>query len=99
MRRLHIFGGSHAQRDAIQRTLLEAAIRARRDDLARLLLGERTGLSPHSPYNWLGQARLADALGEAGRAAAARDTATELAAPAAKRLSRNPHDTYLVRRP
>ncbi|UUU26342.1 tetratricopeptide repeat protein [Streptomyces sp. DSM 40750] len=90
-RRLHTFGGSHAQRDAIQRTLLEAAIRARRDDLARLLLGERTGLSPHSPYNWLGQARLADALGEAGRAAVARATASELAAPAAARLSRNPH--------
>ncbi|MFE7837273.1 tetratricopeptide repeat protein [Streptomyces sp. NPDC057474] len=98
-RRLQTFGGSHAQRDAIQRTLLEAAIRARRDDLARLLLGERTGLSPHSPYNWLGQARLADALGEAGRAAVARDTATELAAPAAQRLSRIAHDTYLEPRP
>ncbi|WP_371574735.1 tetratricopeptide repeat protein [Streptomyces sp. NBC_01314] len=98
-RRLHTFGGSHAQRDAIQRTLLEAALRARRDDLARLLLGERTGLSPHSPYNWLGQARLADALGEAGRAALARDSATELAAPAAERLSRNPRHTYLERRP
>ncbi|MFF6779326.1 tetratricopeptide repeat protein [Streptomyces sp. NPDC012510] len=85
-RRLHTFGGSHAQRDAIQRTLLEATLRARRDDLARLLLGERTGLSPHSPYNWLGQARLAEALGEAGRAAVARDTATELAAPAAETL-------------
>ncbi|MBZ3905233.1 MULTISPECIES: tetratricopeptide repeat protein [Streptomyces] len=97
-RRLHTFGGSHAQRDVIQRTLLEAALRARRDDLARLLLGERTGLSPHSPYNWLGQARLADALGEAGRAALARDTATGLAAPAARRLSRDPHGTLLDRR-
>ncbi|MDX3642681.1 tetratricopeptide repeat protein [Streptomyces sp. MB09-02B] len=97
-RRLHTFGGSHAQRDAVQRTLLEAALRARRDDLARRLLGERAGLSPHSPYNWLGQARLADALGEAGRAAVARATATELAAPAAARLSGNAHDTYLARR-
>ncbi|MFE7654043.1 tetratricopeptide repeat protein [Streptomyces bottropensis] len=94
-RRLHIFGGSHAQRDAIQRTLLEAALRARRDDLARLLLGERTGLSPHSPYNWLGRARLADALGEAGRAALARDAAAELAAPAARMLSGDPHHAYL----
>ncbi|WP_326574499.1 tetratricopeptide repeat protein [Streptomyces sp. NBC_00481] len=98
-RRLHTFGGSHAQRDAIQRTLLEAALRARRADLARLLLGERAGLSPHSPYNWLGRARLADALGEAGRAAVARDTAAGLAAPAAARLSGNPHDRYLARRP
>ncbi|MER6159233.1 tetratricopeptide repeat protein [Streptomyces sp. NPDC001868] len=98
-RRLNTFGGSHAQRDAIQRTLLEAALRARRDDLARLLLGERTGLSPHSPYNWLGEARLADALGEAGRAAVARDTATELAAPAAARLLGNPHAVHLERRP
>ncbi|WP_200307574.1 tetratricopeptide repeat protein [Streptomyces adelaidensis] len=98
-RRVHTFGGSHAQRDAIQRTLLEATLRARRDDLARLLLGERTGLSPHSPYNWLSQARLADALGEAGRAALARDRAGELAAPAAQRLSRNPHDRYLEPRP
>ncbi|EKX63970.1 tetratricopeptide repeat protein [Streptomyces ipomoeae] len=94
-RRLHTFGGSHAQRDAVQRTLLEAALRANRDDLARLLLGERTGLSPHSPYNWLGQARLADALGEAGRAAVARARASELAAPAAGRLSRNLHGPYL----
>ncbi|MBE4734033.1 tetratricopeptide repeat protein [Streptomyces caniscabiei] len=96
-RRLHTFGGSHAQRDAVQRTLLEAALRARRDGQARLLLGERAGLSPHSPYNWLGRARLADALGEAGRAAVARATATELAAPAAARLSGNAHDTYLGR--
>jgi tetratricopeptide (TPR) repeat protein len=94
-RRLHAFGGSHAQRDAIQRTLLEATLRARRDDLARLLLGERAGLSPHSPYNWLGRARLADALGEAGRAAVARDTAAGLAAPAARMLSGNPHHAYL----
>lgn len=98
-RRLHTFGGSHAQRDVVQRTLLEAALRARRDDLARLLLGERTGLSPHSPYNWLGRARLADALGEAGRAAVARATATELAAPAAARLSGNPHAAYLGPKP
>ena len=28
--RVHEFGGSHAQRDAVERTLLEAAIRAGR---------------------------------------------------------------------
>lgn len=99
-RRLHTFGGSHAQRDAIERTLLEAALRSRRDDLARLLLGERAGLRPHSPYNWLCRARLADALGQAGRAAAARATADRLAAPAASRLSLGAHHPYVeVRRP
>lgn len=97
-RRVHTCGGSHAQRDAVQRTLLEATLRAGRGDLARLLLGERTGLSPHSPYNWLGEARLADTLGEAGRAALARDRASELAAPAASRLSRNQHHPYLTPR-
>ncbi|MGW0705585.1 tetratricopeptide repeat protein [Streptomyces sp. NPDC002643] len=97
-RRLNTFGGSHAQRDAVQRTLLEATLRADRGDLARLLLGERTGLSPHSPYNWLGEARLADALGEAGRAALAREKASELAAPAASRLGRDLHGPYLATR-
>ena len=38
--RLHEFGGSHAQRDAVERTLLEAAIRAKRSEVARAL-GER----------------------------------------------------------
>ncbi|GAA3842434.1 tetratricopeptide repeat protein [Streptomyces phyllanthi] len=95
-RRLHIAGGSHAQRDAVQRTLLEAALRARRDDLARLLVGERAGLRPDSPYNWLSQARVADSLGEAGRAAVARHTAGELAASAASRLSRASHHPYIT---
>ncbi|WP_055717555.1 tetratricopeptide repeat protein [Streptomyces torulosus] len=98
-RRVHTFGGSHAQRDAVQRTLLESALRAGRADLAGRLLGERAGLSPHSPYNWLGQARLAETLGEAGRAAVARDTANELAAPAAARLNRQLHRPYLARTP
>jgi hypothetical protein len=97
-RRLHTFGGSHAQRDAIERTLLEAAMRARRDDLARLLIGERAGLRPDSPYNWLSRARLADALGQAGRAAAARSAADRLAAPAADRLSRGVHQAYVEAR-
>ena len=32
--RVHEFGGSHAQRDAVERTLLEAAMRAGRDEIA-----------------------------------------------------------------
>ncbi|GHG10092.1 tetratricopeptide repeat protein [Streptomyces filamentosus] len=74
-RRLQVFGGSHAQRDAVQRTLLESALVSGDHDRARLLLSERDGLRPDSPYNWLGRARLADAIGDAALAAVARGRA------------------------
>ncbi|MFK4141236.1 hypothetical protein [Streptomyces filamentosus] len=74
-RRLQVFGGSHAQRDAVQRTLLESALASGDYDRARLLLSERDGLRPDSPYNWLGRARLADAIGDAALAAVARGRA------------------------
>jgi hypothetical protein len=45
------FGGSHAQRDIIDWTLTEAAVRAGRSDLAEALAHERLGLKPHSPVN------------------------------------------------
>lgn len=45
------FGGSHAQRDAVQRTLLLAAMRSGRRDLARALASERINLKPDSPWN------------------------------------------------
>jgi tetratricopeptide (TPR) repeat protein len=80
--RINVFGGSHAQRDAVQRTLLEAALRAGRTELARSLVSERIGVKPHSPYNWLKQAQLAHALGEEGAAAVAEQRARELAASA-----------------
>jgi hypothetical protein len=57
------FGGSHAQRDALQRTLLEAALRTARFDLARALLSERLSLRDSSVYGWLQQARLEGATG------------------------------------
>ncbi|MDJ1133917.1 tetratricopeptide repeat protein [Streptomyces iconiensis] len=85
--RLQTFGGSHAQRDAVQRTLIEAALRAGRYELARTLLSERLNLRPSSPYNWLGQARLADELGQAALAATARDRAAALAAPGMSALN------------
>jgi tetratricopeptide (TPR) repeat protein len=72
-------GGSHAQRDAVQRTLLEGAIRAGRTDVARTLLSERIGVKPHSPYNWLKQAQLARSLGDQGLAAMAERRSAELA--------------------
>jgi hypothetical protein len=69
--RVHVFGGSHAQRDVVQRTLLEAAQRDGRTDVARQLLSERLGLRPTSPYNWRQQATLLRSGGEPGRAAEA----------------------------
>jgi hypothetical protein len=81
--RLAEFGGSHAQRDAVQRTLVESALRSGRVDLARALLSERLGVRPGSPWNWRRQARLASLLGDAEAAAGAEATAAGLAAGAA----------------
>lgn len=44
------FGGSHAQRDAIQQTLVEAAIRSGDMPLAKCLLSERIWVKPDSPW-------------------------------------------------
>ena len=49
----HRFGGSHAQRDVVHLTLLEAALRAGRTRLAQALAAERTALKPDSPFNRL----------------------------------------------
>jgi hypothetical protein len=43
------FGGSNAQRDILHLTLLEAALRGERGELARALAAERTALKPASP--------------------------------------------------
>ncbi|QES39785.1 tetratricopeptide repeat-containing protein [Streptomyces venezuelae] len=86
--RLAEYGGSHAQRDAVHKTLLEAALRAGRHDLSRTLLSERINLRPVCPYNWLAQARLADALGDDARAAVARARADEQSADGAAALKR-----------
>jgi hypothetical protein len=52
------FGGSHAQRDAVARTLLEAAIRAGDVALAAALVSERLAIKDTSPFNWAQLARL-----------------------------------------
>ena len=49
---LQHFGGSHAQRDALQRTLLESTLRAGRYELARALTAERLGVRETSVYGW-----------------------------------------------
>jgi hypothetical protein len=77
-RMFQVFGGSHAQRDALVRTLLESALRAGQFDLARALIAERLSLRPTSVYGWTQQARLQEALGHDDLASAARREASDL---------------------
>lgn len=60
--RTHPFGGSHAQRDILQRTLVAAAERAGQAALAVNLLQERAFLKPACPFSrgWRTQVRNAD---------------------------------------
>ena len=53
------FGGSHAQRDVIDWTLTEAALRGGLRGVSEALANERLALRPHSPVNrrFLGRAR------------------------------------------
>jgi len=69
------FGGSHAQRDLIHLTLVEAALRARQGRLARALIAERTQLKPSSPFNWQLTARSMDLNGDSAGAAKALESA------------------------
>jgi hypothetical protein len=57
--RFNLFGGSHAQRDVFQQTLVEAALRAGRSELAGRLVEERLAAKPSSPRNWRFAARAA----------------------------------------
>jgi tetratricopeptide (TPR) repeat protein len=68
---LHRFGGSHAQRDALQRTLLVAATRGGDVDLARALVSERLSVRESSVYAWTRQAEILRAAGDAPGAAVA----------------------------
>jgi hypothetical protein len=49
--RANRFGGSHAQRDVLDLTLIEAALRDGQQALARALAAERADLKPESPAN------------------------------------------------
>jgi hypothetical protein len=84
--RVHEFGGSHAQRDAVERTLLEAAIRAGRTDLAMALVSERLAVRECNTYAWSKLAVMlagaADQPGAAAAAARASDLATQIRAAA-----------------
>jgi hypothetical protein len=70
--RLHEFGGSHAQRDVVLMTLIEAALRGQ-DKRANEILNERFEVKARSPYNWLKQAVLLEQIGERLEGAVARE--------------------------
>ncbi len=78
--RVHEFGGSHAQRDAVERTLLEAAIRASRTDLALALVSERLAVRECNTYAWSKRANLLGAARDQSGAAAAAARVNDLAA-------------------
>jgi tetratricopeptide (TPR) repeat protein len=69
--RAHRFGGSHAQRDAIELTLIEAALRSGDAALARALAAERTALKPASRANRVLTQRALGLKPRAGRELAA----------------------------
>mgnify|MGYP000857336907 CR=1 FL=1 len=64
----HRFGGSHAQRDLIDLTLIEAALRSGDQALAKALVNERVALRPASPLSRLFASRV-DGRNAAGRLA------------------------------
>ncbi len=66
--RTHRLGGSFAQRDIIGWTLLEAALRAKRYDLALGLANERSALKPTSVQGWRAVARAFKGLGNTSKA-------------------------------
>jgi hypothetical protein len=61
------FGGSHAQRDALTLTLIEAAIRSGQLPLARHYIAERTVHKPASGWGWRLLARTASRTAEPTR--------------------------------
>jgi hypothetical protein len=61
--RIDLLGGSFVQRDIIGWTMVEAAIRAHRYDLALLLANQRCELKPTSLQNWLHVTRAQEGLG------------------------------------
>jgi hypothetical protein len=70
------FGGSHAQRDVLMRTLFESALQSGQLDLARALLAERLSLRETSVYGWTQQARWARARGDESAAGVAEEQAS-----------------------
>lgn len=61
--RAYRIGGSHAQRDLVQLTVIGAALAAGNGRVARALAAERTEQKPASPHNWRLTARALEAQG------------------------------------
>lgn len=76
----HRLGGSHAQRDVIAWTLMEASLRSGDGDLALALANERCQLKPTSPQNWRFVARAHKLRGDADRRRRAEAKVEELSA-------------------
>lgn len=82
----HRFGGSHAQRDVLTLTLIEAAIRSSQPALARHYIAERTVHKPSSAWGWRLLARTIPRVEDApGNSTPGPDQAprSSMAAPAA----------------
>lgn len=78
--RSYALGGSSAQRDVINWTLVEAALRARQYDRALWLAQERCAGKRTSPQNWVLVARALRGLGRSDDAAEAMAVSRELVA-------------------
>jgi tetratricopeptide (TPR) repeat protein len=63
--RSYRIGGSHAQRDLVQLTVIGAALASGNARLARAIAAERTEQKPASPHNWRLTARALEAQGAA----------------------------------
>lgn len=79
-RTLHRFGGSHAQRDVLQRTLLESALRSGRYEFAGELLADRLAERESSVYGWDRRRRLSADLGDEAAAQVASERVSALRA-------------------
>lgn len=79
-RGLHTFGGSNAQRDAVARTLIEAARRSGNSTLALALLAERRGPADAGTYDWAKRAQILREAGDTSGGADAESRANDLEA-------------------
>lgn len=76
-----LLGGSFVQRDIIECTMLEAALRAGRYPLALALASQRCELKPTCPQRWLDVARAHKGLGQTERSEKARARARAFCNP------------------
>ena len=63
---------------AVRKTLIEAALRGKKYDLAQAMLSERIAVRPKSPYNWLKYSKALEGIGQDTKAVLAREKANQL---------------------